>query len=495
MEVCEMRTRAVQHLEWLLTPSASPAADKLALFFAAAPTLQEAKKKRPEPPLDFSGHDYAVYLLHVAAEIEHVLMVQYLYAAYSLGGDQVPAQHRALVACWQETILGIAKEEMGHLITVQNVLRLLGGPLNLDRNDYPWDMPFSPFTFTLEPLSRASLARYVYTESPEKWPSDVSAAEKKEIEDLAVQGQTMPVRQVGELYRLMIGVISDPKLVPDDFFAADTLPYQADWDEWGRGYRQGARGTVFKSGSEAPDLIIAAAYSRGSAIDALQAVAEQGEAADDDPTTNERSHFRRFLKVYQEFSKVQGDWSPVLPLAVNPRATGGSQRIKGTTWIANPRSRAWAQLFNLRYRMLLAYLSHAFNLSGGEGPLPDAKARGMVVHRTFGEMYNLRTMARLLVHMPVGGAAKPTRAGPPFEMPYSIRLPRSERDCWRLHLDLLQASSKVIDYIERFAKGHERDYLETLKGVDAETMSAIEQLLGAGTTVKAPGPQLERSQV
>jgi hypothetical protein len=48
------------------------------------------------------------------------------------------------VRCRQEVILGIAKEEMAHLITVQNVLRLIGGPLNLDRNDYPWDAPFYP---------------------------------------------------------------------------------------------------------------------------------------------------------------------------------------------------------------------------------------------------------------------------------------------------------------------------------------------------------------
>ena len=37
-------------------------------------------------PREISWRDYAVYLLHVAAEIEHSLMVQYLYAAYSLGG-------------------------------------------------------------------------------------------------------------------------------------------------------------------------------------------------------------------------------------------------------------------------------------------------------------------------------------------------------------------------------------------------------------------------
>jgi len=45
---------------------------------------------------------------------------------------------------WQDAILAIAKEEMGHLLMVQNVLRLIGGSLNLAREDFPWDVPFYP---------------------------------------------------------------------------------------------------------------------------------------------------------------------------------------------------------------------------------------------------------------------------------------------------------------------------------------------------------------
>ena len=40
----------------------------------------------------------------------------------------------------------------------------LGGPLNLERDDYPWNVPFYPFPFTLEPLTPDSLAKYVYAE-------------------------------------------------------------------------------------------------------------------------------------------------------------------------------------------------------------------------------------------------------------------------------------------------------------------------------------------
>ena len=113
--------------------------------------------RRKVPP-EFSPHEYAIFLLHIAAELEHVLMVEYLYAGFSLGGPQVPAEHQKAVAEWRETILGIAKEEMGHLMTVQNLLRCLGGPLNLDREDYPWDSEFYPFPFKLQRLTRESLA-------------------------------------------------------------------------------------------------------------------------------------------------------------------------------------------------------------------------------------------------------------------------------------------------------------------------------------------------
>ncbi|MDX6706709.1 MAG: hypothetical protein QOI48_2555 [Solirubrobacteraceae bacterium] len=115
------------------------------------------------PPPEFNWRDYTAMLLHVAAEIEHSLMVQYLFAAYSLRGPQVPAGLRDEVRAWQETILGVAKE-MGHLMTVQNLHTALGLPLNLDREDYPWGSEFDPFDFTLQRLTLDSLATYVCAE-------------------------------------------------------------------------------------------------------------------------------------------------------------------------------------------------------------------------------------------------------------------------------------------------------------------------------------------
>ena len=88
-------------------------------------------------------------LLQIDAEIEHGLMLQYLYSAYSIGGTQIPEKYQQKVHTWQNIILGIAKEEMGHFISVQNVLKLIGAPLNFGRESYPWDSPLYPFPFTV----------------------------------------------------------------------------------------------------------------------------------------------------------------------------------------------------------------------------------------------------------------------------------------------------------------------------------------------------------
>ena len=155
-----MRARIQRHLASLLGDQHLTPTVKSTLAAVRA----SATPRSLDSPAEFSWHDYAVFLLHTASEIEHSLMVQYLYAAYSLGGDRAPSDVQTHIPEWRNTILDIAKEEMGHFITVQNVLRLIGGALNLDREDFPWDIDFYPFPFSLEPCTKVSLAKYVYAE-------------------------------------------------------------------------------------------------------------------------------------------------------------------------------------------------------------------------------------------------------------------------------------------------------------------------------------------
>ncbi|MEO8429304.1 MAG: ferritin-like domain-containing protein, partial [Verrucomicrobiota bacterium] len=176
-----MKQRVYRHLNLKPAPTHS-AVKREALGESSLP---------PKPP-EMAWRDYLVLLLHIGAELEHCLMVEYLYAAYSLGGEQVPkdARSQGIVRRWRDQILSVAREEMGHLLTVQNVLCLLGGPVTFDREDFPWDTVFYPFPFRLEPLTLNSLACYVYAEMPpladlEKEIRKANAAEfKKAVREI-----------------------------------------------------------------------------------------------------------------------------------------------------------------------------------------------------------------------------------------------------------------------------------------------------------------------
>jgi uncharacterized protein with NAD-binding domain and iron-sulfur cluster/rubrerythrin len=104
-------------------------------------------------------------LLHEACEIEHSLMIQYLYAAFSirpqysdLAGTPDPKR--------SDCVLGVAVQEMRHLGHVNRLLVQLGGQPNMARQDFPYESQIYPFEMKLERLTRSSLAKYVYAEAP-----------------------------------------------------------------------------------------------------------------------------------------------------------------------------------------------------------------------------------------------------------------------------------------------------------------------------------------
>jgi len=162
-------------------------------------------------PAEFNWHEHVVMLLHTAAEIEHSLMVEYLFAAYTLGGPQVPPALKLRVRRWQEVILGIAKEEMGHLLTVQNVLTLLRAPLNLRRQEYSWSSDVYPFPFTLERLEPDTLATFVCAESPPNWTRSPAPLVKRVARAEALK----TVNRVGVLYHQLTHLLSRPHLLPN----------------------------------------------------------------------------------------------------------------------------------------------------------------------------------------------------------------------------------------------------------------------------------------
>lgn len=475
------------------------------LVLEAKPAARVERTSRATKHPGLTWHDHLVMLLHVAAEIEHGLMVQYLYAAYSLGGpDAATPERQALVRRWQASLLKVAKEEMGHLLTVQNILRLVGAPVHFGREDYPWTVPYYPYPFRLEKLTRSSLACYVHAEMP----PHISAQLKKNphlskrFEHFLEKDKAEIARLIGErgqgrghtvaaIYDDIIDIIRNEKLIPDSAFDEETYAAQASWDDWGRSYGPEPRG-LDPSGATVDDptrqreanVIIMRAATRTEALAALTAIGSQGEAVHlEKKRTDELSHFERFLKIFQEFPD---DWVPARDIPDNP--TTRKFERKDATYIGNDHARHWATLFNYRYRLLLTCLTHAFRLArvsqAGEPNL-----RGMVMHRAFGEMYNIKTISGVLVGLDLqknfvpGDGAK--FAAPPFEMPYSLTLPDSEAEAWRLHREIIQGALAVTELLLEEAGAAGRDYLLALADLDRRAIASINALLdGQGSKRK-----------
>jgi len=445
----------------------------------------------PPRPAEMSWRDYLIYLLHVAAEIEHALMVQYLYAAYSLGGPQVPVKHRPMVERWRSSLLTIAREEMGHLLSVQNLLCLLGGPISFQREDYPWDTPYYPFPFRLEPLSLDSLACYVYAEMPDeitvpagrrlpKRYREFEQKEKARIIKVVTKAAAGHPHQVAGIYSAIIELTSDTSLIPDSCFDPTTLGRQASFDDWGRNYQPAPRfldpeGSLIKPAySRGPRVIVAPVVTRTQALAALKDIAGQGEAPELGIPNTEPSHFDRFLEIYDDFETVKG-WTPTRRVPTNPSTGLASSRDQ--TPIESPVTRLWANLFNVRYRMLLSYLTHTYRLAPSSPRPQRPDVRGTVIHHAFGEMYNLKAIAERLVDLPLGNPRGGKRAGPTFEMPYTLTMPVEDINCWRLHRDNIEASQRLCADLAPGASADAARYLASLGDLDRQALEWVDRII------------------
>ncbi len=423
------------------------------------------------------------------------------------------------MAEWRNLILTVAKEEMGHLLTVQNLLCLLGGPVCFNRSNFPTDSRYLPFPFRLEPISAKSLAWYVYAEAPAEWQTLLrthSRNRRKKIEADArkiakiigpevVAGHT---HTVGQLYDRILEIISDPKRIKDSDLRADTFAHQASWDDWGRGYapppaRPGETEPPKMASAQRSNILISQMATRTEAIEALREIGGQGESAHLRlKESEESSHFDRFVQLFDEFQRNGEKWKVVHQVPVNPTALAPGEKPADSTSISieQKTSLLWATLFNCRYRALLTYLSHTFRLAR----LVDARepnVRGAVMHKIFGEMYNIKAIAGILVRRPLKDSAarpKPTsrggpvnksdgaadRAAPPFDMPYTIDLPMDEPDCWRRHQDILKSSLKACGSLLKETGPHyaeltaeELRYLRTLQQLDQRTLDWMRTII------------------
>jgi hypothetical protein len=371
-----------------------------------------------EPAIVVERRKELTYLLCQAAELEHGLMCEYLYAAFSLKSTAGPGlrdDQLAAVEHWRKMILTIAAQEMMHWAMVQNLLTSVGSAPYVSRPHMPHQARGYPpgVQFRLLPFGEAALQHFVYLERPEGMEgADAAGFEPAGLPPAAMQpGEIVPRGQdfatVGHLYRAV-----------ERGFAhlADTMG--ADRLFIGPAFQQ-ADETTFGWPDLRPITDLAGANQ------ALERIVEQGEGV----TGNwETAHYGRFLQMlgdYLAMRKTDPGFEPAYPVvAAGMRAVEG---IEPDVYITDPATGGCSDLFNAVYELLLQMISRYFAF-GHETPAQRQVLANSAVGLMFGA---IKPLGLLLAGLPAGPDHPGVTAGANFQLPYraSFLLPH-RRAAW-----------------------------------------------------------------
>lgn len=123
----------------------------------------------PEEPFVIEHREALIYMLCEAAELEHGIMCQYLFAAFSLKQSQdegLAEAELAAVRRWRKQVSHVATQEMLHLALVHNVLSAIGAAPHLARPNLPAPAGHYPagVQLALIPFGEQALRHFMFLE-------------------------------------------------------------------------------------------------------------------------------------------------------------------------------------------------------------------------------------------------------------------------------------------------------------------------------------------
>ncbi|TLQ47751.1 ferritin-like domain-containing protein [Streptomyces marianii] len=421
-QMCDPRNKAKTYYMPPTRELSEPKAQLLLTFLRAQQKPDEVLLAVPATgrrSRRITTRDQLVKVLRDAAAIELAVMLQYLYAAYSVpthgaGAEYVrrglwtPEQLRLACGDGGETLdegvrsmlMNIAREEMIHFLLVNNILTAVGEPFHVPRIDFGTvDHELAvPLDFSLERLGPGSVERFVQIERPEDLVEEVRRGDGPAAP--AAYDERHPYGSLSELYAdLREGLRNVP-----DLFMVDK----------GRG---GGEHHLFLRESlnrTHPDYQLEVDDLAG-ALFAIDVITEQGEGGVLDPRGEETSHYHAFLRISELLRSAPTDgphpgaerWNPAYPVVRNPTLGQGNPAMETVT---DAGARAVMKLFNRAYFMALQLMVQHF------GECPDAALRRSDLMNAAIDMMTglMRPLAELLVTMPSG--RRGMTAGPSFEL-------------------------------------------------------------------------------
>jgi hypothetical protein len=441
----------------------------------------------------------AIYLLQIAAEVEHALMAQYLYAAYSLDEafDQ-PAGGltTSVVDRWKRDIRLIARQEMAHFVTVQNLLISLGAEVYVNReNNFSEHPDTYPFPVGFEKFALGSLARYVATEAPaqEEIPDQETRLQLKKILTLAGQKLKTKINRVGVLYAALYWLFLEsdesqgPWRMPEsmkksvqtcmkwsdlegvhlndsDFVPMDEYrEFAVTGDEW----------EVFEDTLHVDD-----ADPRSRALKAIHWIMLQGEGPSGSDCDRTDSHFCKFLRIYEDLTGNPALAGAAREVPLNPVVPGVHRTEPVRTEaepITHPETKLWAQLFNTRYQMLLLDILLALSTSRDRDPDLRSKVTKWAKRD---EMEYLKQIGQLLPNLPRHRGSTRLRGGAPFE---TVQFPLDNAKRWDQQRVLIKGSEQLVRKLKTKLSLHDQRFslLQKIEDFDRGRKHSVEELATA----------------
>ena len=356
-----------------------------------------------EPRIVVENREELIYLMSEASEIEHMLMLEYLFAAFSLKTDvsegltegQLEAVRR-----WEGLILEVAAQEMLHLALWGNLLTAIGGAPHFDRPNFPQPVKYYPpgFQLALLPFSEQALGNFVFNERPEGMEDDAPELE------LAREVMSSPVTDV---------------VVPhEQEFATQGYLYRAIERGFERLVEKYGERRVFIGPPKAqaiqryfwwPELV--SVTDLASAQVTIDTIVEQGEGARGD---RHEAHFGKFLRVlveYLEFKQRDPNFEPARPVIASWVRPPSGASLPDPTLITDPTTAGVADLFNGTYEVMLQMLVRFFaHTEETEGELQTLSRTAISAMSLL-----IKPLGELLTTLPVGAKFPGKTAGPNFE--------------------------------------------------------------------------------
>src|SRR6516165_9380297 len=387
----------------------------------------------PEAPLVIEHREALYYMVCEAAEVEHGIMCQYLYAAFSLKqpeAEGLSPEEAQAVQRWRKHISHIATQEMLHLSLVQNLLSAIGGAPHLSRPNFPHPASHYPagVHLALLPFGEAALRHFMFLERPEGMDLD-------DAEGMAAFGRATPVMQQGEI----VPRSQDFKTVGHLYRSIEAgIAHLADKFGERRLFVGPPRAQATQEYFGWPELV--AVTDTASAQKAVDEILEQGEG----PRGHWKdAHFGQFVAILDEYTQLRqanpafDPVRPVIPVNVRP-----SERDTGIALATDPVARQAMDLFNVSYEILLLMLQRFFAHTEETDPQLKALADACV-NLMFGA---IEPLGDLVTTLPAGADYTGRTAGPSFELFYESDYVLPHREAaWVL---LVERIRQAIDFCE-----------------------------------------------